>query len=44
MDYLKVLFQHATGELEVATEWLAFLLRIQFLPGSNFGPEIGYPH
>jgi hypothetical protein len=27
----------------VAVEWLALLLRIRKVPGSNLGPEIGCP-
>jgi hypothetical protein len=27
----------------VVVEWLAFLLRIREVPGSNLGPETGYP-
>jgi hypothetical protein len=29
--------------LNVVIEWLAFLLRIREVPGSNLGPETGYP-
>jgi hypothetical protein len=27
----------------IQSEWLAFLLRIREVPGSNLGPETGYP-
>jgi hypothetical protein len=27
----------------VMVEWLALLLRIREVPGSNLGPETGYP-
>jgi hypothetical protein len=29
--------------LNMAVEWLALLLRIREFPGSNLGPETGYP-
>jgi hypothetical protein len=28
---------------KVLAEWLTLLLRIREIPGSNIGPEIGYP-
>jgi hypothetical protein len=30
-------------EPNVVVEWLTFLLRIREVPGSNLGPELGYP-
>jgi hypothetical protein len=36
-------FQKMFGLPNVVVEWLAFLLRIREIPGSNLGPETGCP-
>jgi hypothetical protein len=33
----------STGLLNIVVEWLTFLTRICEVPGSNRGPETGYP-
>jgi hypothetical protein len=32
-----------SGGLNIVVEWLVLLLCIWEVPGSNLGPEIGYP-